>query len=211
MRKQSSDLLIVAGLAIGGMAAPLSAADNLAIGLLFGLPLALVLPGYALVAAGAPSGALWPALLGEQPARYRHMCAGRPVAERDAVKPAAGWLGHPAGGITLAQRHRPPAAAGCRRHLSRRCARARPRLRDLAPFGWRAGCGWRVRGGDGGAARPPADGFTAVSDAAGRSASAHRRAKWRGAGSALFSCAGGRWAAYLSLGAARSYKLGARW
>jgi len=61
MYKRSSDLLIVAAAAIVGMVAALSGANNLVIGALFGLPLALALPGYALIAAGAPSGALGPA------------------------------------------------------------------------------------------------------------------------------------------------------
>lgn len=164
MRKQSSDLLIVAGLAIGGMAAPLSAADNLAIGLLFGLPLALVLPGYALVAAGAPSGALGPA--------ERMACSlGGSIAIcvlGGLLLNATPWGLRPAGwaillgGITL--------AACAIAHLRRRAvagtpaadvARARPRLRDLALFGL---AGLVAAGAFvvaiGGAARPPADGFT---------------------------------------------------
>jgi Protein of unknown function (DUF1616) len=58
MHKRSIDLLIVALIAVAGMATALSGANNLAFGLLFGLPLALVLPGYALLAAEAPGGTL---------------------------------------------------------------------------------------------------------------------------------------------------------
>ncbi|MFL5802455.1 MAG: DUF1616 domain-containing protein [Roseiflexaceae bacterium] len=61
MHKRSRDLLIVALIAVAGMAAALSGANNLALGLLFGLPLTLALPGYALIAAGAPGGTLGPA------------------------------------------------------------------------------------------------------------------------------------------------------
>jgi uncharacterized membrane protein len=61
MHKRSIDLLIVALLAIAGMATAVSGANNLVLGLLFGLPLALALPGYALLAAEAPGGTLGPA------------------------------------------------------------------------------------------------------------------------------------------------------
>ena len=61
MHRRSIDLLIVALLATAGMATAISGANNLVLGLLFGLPLALALPGYALLAAEAPGGTLGPA------------------------------------------------------------------------------------------------------------------------------------------------------
>jgi hypothetical protein len=61
MHKRSRDLLIVALIAISAMAAALSGANSPVLGLLLGLPLALLLPGYALIAAGAPGATLGPA------------------------------------------------------------------------------------------------------------------------------------------------------
>ena len=51
----------MAALALAGMAVPLAGINSPALGVLFGLPLALALPGYALLAAGAPDGSLGPA------------------------------------------------------------------------------------------------------------------------------------------------------
>jgi uncharacterized membrane protein len=61
MHRRSIDLLIVTLMALAGMATAIGGANNLALGLLFGLPLALALPGYALIAAGAPGSSLGPA------------------------------------------------------------------------------------------------------------------------------------------------------
>jgi hypothetical protein len=54
---QASDLLLVVAITLVAMLAAFSGSSPL-IGILFGLPLALILPGYALVAAGMPSGAV---------------------------------------------------------------------------------------------------------------------------------------------------------
>src|SRR5262245_13049507 len=61
MQRRSIDLLIVALITLAGMATAIDGANNLALGLIFGLPLALALPGYALMAASAPSSTLGPA------------------------------------------------------------------------------------------------------------------------------------------------------
>jgi uncharacterized membrane protein len=162
MYRRSSDLLIVAAVAIIGMAAALSGATNLVLGALVGLPLALALPGYALIAAGAPSGALGPA------ERLTFSVGGS-----IAVSVLGGfaldltpWGLRPGswalllGGITLVAcavallRRRPIALAPA-------APRVRLRLRDIGLFGLAAlvVVGAFVVAIDG-AAQPPAQGFT---------------------------------------------------
>ena len=162
MRKQSTDLLIVAAMATAGMLAPLTATNNLALGLLFGLPLALALPGYALRAAGSPSSALGPA------ERLAFSLGGSIAVSvlGGLVLDATPWGLGPAswalllGGITLAA----CAAALFRRRAVAEApadATARMRLREIGLFGLAALVAATAFGvAIGGAAQPPAEGFT---------------------------------------------------
>jgi hypothetical protein len=163
MHKRSRDLLIVALIAIIAMAAALSGANNPTLGLLFGLPLALVLPGYALIAAGAPGATLGPAerlTFSVGGSIALSVLGGFALNGAPWGLQAASWA-LLLGGLTL---------VACTIAFIRRCAirlesaiagQIRLRPQDAGLFGLAA----LIAAGAfalaiGGAAQPPADGFT---------------------------------------------------